>query len=51
MKRTTNPTVTAALAAGLVCLLVYLRALGCDFVNYDDPAYVAAMTEARSGQL
>ncbi|GFE56442.1 tetratricopeptide repeat protein [Geobacter sp. AOG1] len=40
MKRTTNPTVTAALAAGLVCLLVYLRALGCDFVNYDDPAYV-----------
>jgi tetratricopeptide (TPR) repeat protein len=31
-----------ALAAGvgLVCLLVFLRSLGCDFVNYDDPEYV-----------
>lgn len=25
-----------ALTAGLICLLVYLRALTCDFVNFDD---------------
>jgi protein O-mannosyl-transferase len=29
-----------ALAAGLVCLAVYLRALTCGFVNLDDPEYV-----------
>ncbi len=29
-----------ALTAGLLCLLVYLRALGCGFVNFDDPEYV-----------
>jgi protein O-mannosyl-transferase len=33
-------TATVACAAGLICLLVYLRALGCDFVSYDDPDYV-----------
>jgi tetratricopeptide (TPR) repeat protein len=31
---------TIASAAGLICLLVYLRTLGCDFVSYDDPDYV-----------
>lgn len=31
---------TMALAAGLICLLVYLRALSCGFVNMDDPDYV-----------
>lgn len=29
-----------AWVAGLLTLLVYLRALTCDFVNWDDPAYV-----------
>ncbi len=29
-----------ALAAALICLLVYLRALTCDFINWDDPLYV-----------
>ncbi|RII26160.1 MAG: hypothetical protein CXR31_10655 [Geobacter sp.] len=29
-----------ALIAGLICLLVYLRALSCGFVNLDDPDYV-----------
>jgi protein O-mannosyl-transferase len=33
-------TGTIASAAGLICLLVYLRTLGCDFVSYDDPDYV-----------
>src|SRR6185369_15215948 len=33
-------TGTIACAAGLICLIVYLRALGCDFVSYDDPDYV-----------
>ncbi|HEY3307586.1 MAG TPA: tetratricopeptide repeat protein [Desulfuromonadaceae bacterium] len=31
---------TIALAASLICLLVYLRALSCDFINWDDPLYV-----------
>lgn len=30
----------AALIAGLVCLLIYLPALRCGFVNVDDPDYV-----------
>jgi len=29
-----------ALTASLICLLVYLRALACDFVNFDDTFYV-----------
>jgi protein O-mannosyl-transferase len=35
-----NRTLTIALSAGLICLLLYLRALSCDFVNFDDPDYV-----------
>jgi len=35
-----NITITAALAAGLICLLAYFPALNCDFVNYDDYAFV-----------
>jgi hypothetical protein len=31
---------SCAAAAGIICLLVYLRALSCDFVNWDDPDYV-----------
>jgi len=27
-------------AAAVICLLVYLRALSCDFINWDDPLYV-----------
>lgn len=30
----------SACIAGIICLLVYLRALSCGFVNYDDPDYV-----------
>lgn len=30
----------SAAAAALICLLVYLRALGCGFVYFDDPSYV-----------
>lgn len=29
-----------ALAAGVICFLVYLRALSCGFVNFDDQDYV-----------
>ncbi|MDA8414299.1 MAG: hypothetical protein M0023_11010 [Desulfobacteraceae bacterium] len=35
-----NSATTMALAAGVICLLVYLRALSCGFVNMDDPDYV-----------
>lgn len=31
---------TVALTAGAICLLVFLRALSCGFVNYDDTEYV-----------
>lgn len=30
----------SATAAALICFLVYLRALSCDFVYFDDPSYV-----------
>ncbi len=40
MRLTSNRTLTLALSAGLICLLLYLRALSCDFVNYDDPDYI-----------
>lgn len=33
-------TALIALAAGLICLLVYLPALNCGFVNFDDDVYV-----------
>lgn len=29
-----------AALASVICLLVYLRALSCDFINWDDPVYV-----------
>ena len=35
-----NNAVGMALGAGFICLLVYLRALGNDFVGLDDPIYV-----------
>ncbi|GAM10538.1 transmembrane and TPR repeat-containing protein 3 [Geobacter sp. OR-1] len=35
-----NTAVNVAIAAGLLCLLVYLRALACGFVNFDDPGFV-----------
>lgn len=40
LKLKSNSSILVALAASLVCLLVYLRALGCDFVNYDDYQYI-----------
>lgn len=30
----------SSLAAAVICLLVFLRALSCGFINYDDPDYV-----------
>lgn len=36
-----------ALAAALLCLLVYLRAIFCDFINLDDPVYVLNNTAIR----
>lgn len=30
----------SAIAAGIICLLVFLRALNCDFINWDDPLYI-----------
>lgn len=40
MRPTKYSTVPIAVVAGLACLVVYLRAIGCDFVSYDDPDYV-----------
>ncbi|MDO9069108.1 MAG: tetratricopeptide repeat protein [Deltaproteobacteria bacterium] len=30
----------SAIAAAIICLLVFLRALTCDFINWDDPLYI-----------
>lgn len=37
---TRNSVSTVAIIAGLICFLVYLRALSCGFVNFDDQDYV-----------
>jgi len=42
------PVVMVACAAGLVCLLVYLRTLGNDFIYTDDPVYVYNNEQIRS---
>ena len=39
---------TVAFLVGLVSLAVYLRALSCDFINFDDPTYVIENTGIRS---
>ncbi len=38
--RIPGATWLVAAAAGLICLLVYLKSLSCGFVNYDDPVYI-----------
>ena len=42
--------------AGLICVLlaaaalaVFWGALGCDFVNYDDPTYITSNADAQHG--
>lgn len=46
MKNHACPTITGksvrivAIIAGLICFLVYLRALSCGFVNWDDGEYI-----------
>jgi len=42
-----NAVLIAAFAATAICLLFYLRALACGFVNFDDPAYVLENTAIR----
>lgn len=36
-----------AITAGIICFIVYLRALGCDFVNWDDQGFVLENTAIR----
>lgn len=40
MRINSTNTISIACTAGLICLLIYLRALFCGFVNFDDPEYV-----------
>ena len=37
------------LALGFGTLLLFARAIGHDFVNYDDPDYVTANPQVRAG--
>jgi protein O-mannosyl-transferase len=48
-----KPIAITALTAALICLLVYLRALSCGFVNVDDPDYVLSnpMIRHLDGEL
>lgn len=48
MKSSRKPVATAALIVVLLSLLVYLRALACDFVNWDDQIYILNNTAIRS---
>jgi len=43
-----NAVRSVALAAGALCFLVYLRALSCGFVNFDDQDYVINNVMIRS---
>lgn len=43
-----HPVLKVALAAGVICFVVYLRALGCDFVNWDDQDYILNNVAIRS---
>jgi protein O-mannosyl-transferase len=43
-----NSAAGMALGAGIICLLVYLRALGNDFVGLDDPIYVVENVTIRN---
>ncbi|MDD2365640.1 MAG: tetratricopeptide repeat protein [Desulfuromonadaceae bacterium] len=47
MNLSNRKTPTVAFVAVVVCLLVYLPALFCDFVNWDDPLYVIENTGIR----
>jgi tetratricopeptide (TPR) repeat protein len=40
MKSANQRIYSLAAAAAIICLLVYLPALFCDFVNWDDPNYI-----------
>jgi tetratricopeptide (TPR) repeat protein len=40
LKPGNKTVISVAAAAGLICLLLYLPALFCDFVNWDDPLYI-----------
>ena len=40
--------VIVALAVGLICMLVYFRALSCGFINWDDQDYILNNTAIRS---
>jgi len=43
-----NVVVTVAVAAAVISILVYLKALSCGFINYDDPDYVLNNPVIRS---
>ena len=40
MKITNRSVAIIAISAGIICCLIYMRALSCNFVNLDDPPYV-----------
>jgi hypothetical protein len=48
MSRGRNTIAYIALAAAFICLLVYVRALSCGFVNWEDQDYVVNNTAIRS---
>lgn len=50
-KNSNRKVFIAALTAALLCLLVYLRALSCGFINLDDPVYVLNNSTIRQLDL
>lgn len=47
MRITSTSVAITAVTAGMLCCLVYLRALSCNFVNLDDPLFVIDNTHIR----
>jgi protein O-mannosyl-transferase len=42
-----NISLLTAFVAAVICLIVYLKALSCGFINFDDPQYVIENTGIR----
>lgn len=47
MSNVRKSVISAAVSAGIICFVVYLRALTCGFVNLDDPDFVVTNTAIR----
>ncbi len=51
MKVSPRRTIAVAAAVSIICMIVYLRALSCDFVNFDDHDFIVNLVPIRTFDL